>query len=201
MKDVNQALDALSAIRQQLSINRVFLGFGPWVIAATGLLAFIVGALELWLLDASFWVYHWAMAAVVASIVIVLSMFYRASRFHGPLALAMTQHIVFLMLPPGVSGLVIGLIIFFMQPSLTWLLPGLWCFFISLGLFSALKYLPRGAMLAAAWYFICGGVILMHSISLKSFHPAHMFIPFGVGQCLLASILYLSRDTQGNQYV
>ncbi|MEM6497303.1 MAG: hypothetical protein AAF709_11305, partial [Pseudomonadota bacterium] len=70
--------------------------------------------------------------------------------------------------------------------------PGLWQLLVSLGLFAAVRFLPRAIAIAAAWYFISGIAVLIIASQERSLSPWLMGIPFTVGQLLLAAILHVA---------
>jgi hypothetical protein len=77
-------------------------------------------------------------------------------------------------------------------PEALWILPGLWQVLVSLGLFAAMRSLPRTVVWAAAWYFAAGIGVLMLSSQTHALSPWAMGIPFAVGQLLLAAILHFA---------
>ena len=72
------------------------------------------------------------------------------------------------------------------------MLPGLWQFLISLGIFASARSLPRGVALAGAWYFVAGLGVLMFSSADHTLSPWSMGLPFVVGQLMLAAILHIA---------
>ena len=69
------------------------------------------------------------------------------------------------------------------------MLPGLWQIVLSLGVFAALRVLPRAVAVAGAWYFLSGVAVLILGSQTRELSPWAMGLPFGVGQFLLAGIL------------
>jgi hypothetical protein len=86
----------------------------------------------------------------------------------------------------------IGVVLFEFSSGSLWMLPGLWQILVSLGLFAAVRSLPRAVALAAAWYFVAGVGVLMLSSQTQALSPWAMGLPFAVGQLLLAAILHLA---------
>ena len=75
-----------------------------------------------------------------------------------------------------------------------WLLPGLWAMVYSLGLFAVCNLLHRSTWYAASYFLIAGIVYLIFNWSARSVEAWHMIAIFGVGQLLLAIILYLKVE-------
>ncbi|MEZ5843127.1 MAG: hypothetical protein R3D27_05265 [Hyphomicrobiaceae bacterium] len=195
MSDLRKALGDIANIRLQLAAGTMFRGFGPAVMAATGLLALTLATAQAYVLapsDDLTTLAAWVGLAVVSAICIGVEMFARTHRHHGGLADAMLWNAVEHFLPIGACGLVVASIVARFAPDLAWLLPGLWQMLIALSLFAALRFLPRPVALAGAWYFVAGAAVLMHAAETRTLSPWHMGLPFGVGQLLLALILRLA---------
>src|SRR5262245_8637423 len=204
MRDLHKALADIGNIRLQLAAGTMFRGFGPPVIAATGLLALVAAAVQAFWLEAHpdpiVFLGGWVAVAVVAAVLIGLEMLARTRRHHGGLADAALFNAVEHFLPFGAAGAVIGLILSRFAPETVWMLPGLWQMLIGLGLFASLRFLPRSVALAGAWYFLAGAAVLMLASETRSLSPWAMGVPFGVGQFLLAAILHVAlgdTDAEG----
>lgn len=196
MRDLHKALTDIGNIRLQLAAGTMFRGFGPPVIAATGLLALATAAVQAAWLDAHpdsmVFLGAWVAVAFVSAALIGLEMRARTRRHHGGLADAALFNAVEHFLPFGAAGAVIAAILLRFAPETAWILPGLWQMLIGLGLFAALRFLPRSVAIAAAWYFLAGAAVLMLSGETRSLLPWAMGVPFGVGQLLLAAILHVA---------
>jgi hypothetical protein len=197
MHDLNKALADIGSIRQQLAAGTMFRGFGPTVIAATGLIALLTAvAQSLWLDDPSrapgLFLASWIVASAVSAGLIGAEMVARTRRHHSGLADAMLLNAVEQFLPAAAAGGAVGLVLFQLAPEALWVLPGLWQVLVSLGLFAAVRSLPRTVAWAAAWYFAAGVGVLMLSSQTHALSPWAMGIPFAVGQLLLAAILHFA---------
>ena len=202
MNDLNKALSDIDSIRAQLAIGTTFQGFGPMVIAVTGVLAFLLGLLQVqWpsLLanSAVGYLVAWMLLACLCASLIGIEMVARSRRIHGGLADAMLAHSVEQFLPAAVAGLMLTVVLFQFQPDLLWMLPGLWQLLLSVGLFAAARNLVRGVRLVAAWYFVTAFVVLLLSMKNESLSPWLMAVPFTCGQLLMAAVLKLSRGQLG----
>lgn len=196
MSDLHKALADIGNIRLQLAAGTMFRGFGPSVVALTGVLALATAAAQ--------WVWGdrhasplafltaWIGVAILSSVLIGLEMRQRTRRHHGGLADAMLFNAVEHFLPMGAAGATIGAIVLRFAPDTAWMLPGLWQLLVSLGLFAAIRFLPRSVALAGAWYFLAGSAALMMASETRALSPWSMGLPFGIGQLLLATILHVA---------
>ena len=195
MNDLNKALADIESIRSQLEAGRVFQGFGPAVIAATGVLAFVTaGAQSLWpqvfaATDHTL-LLAWIGTAAISTLLIGIEMVARSRRHHGGLADAMLLNAVEVFLPAGFAGATVAAVFMKFSPQSLWTLPGLWQIFIALGLFAALKFLPRRVAIVAAWYFLSGVSVLLIASASQTLDPWMMGLPFAAGQLLLALVLH-----------
>jgi len=197
MHDLHKALADIGSIRQQLAAETMFRGFGPAVMAVTGALALVTAiAQSLWLYDPTghphVFFASWLVASAASAALIGAEMIARTRRHHSGLADAMILNAIEQFLPAGAAGVAIGVVLFEFAPGSLWMLPGLWQILVSLGLFAAVRSLPRAVTLAAAWYFVAGVGVLMLSSQTQALSPWAMGIPFAVGQLLLAAILHFA---------
>ena len=197
MSDLHKALADIGNIRLQLAAGTMFRGFGPAVIAVSGVMALATAIAQAGgVLPAAPglpFLLVWIGVAIIASVLIGLEMRARTHRQHAGLADAMLLSAVEHFLPFGAAGAVIAAIIMRNAPELAWLLPGLWQMLIGLGLFAAIRFLPRTVMLAAAWYLIAGSIVLFLASQTQALSPWDMGLPFGIGQLLLAGILRIAE--------
>ena len=100
MKDLRQALSEIHTIRNQVARGTEFRGYGPASIAVSGILAFLVAALQAqWMAktarpDPATWLAAWAATAVVAVLLTGTETFARVRRVHVGLAREMLQSAV-----------------------------------------------------------------------------------------------------------
>jgi hypothetical protein len=195
MQDLHKALADIGSIRQQLAAGTMFRGFGPAVVAATGLLAAVTAAGQsICLADPDHqplaFLGAWAVTAVVSAALIGAEMIARTRRHHAGLADAMLMNAVEQALPAGVAGAAIALVLVQFAPGTLWMLPGLWQILVGLGIFASVRTLPRSVGLAGAWYVAAGVFVLALSSQTQTLSPWTMGLPFAGGQLLLALILH-----------
>jgi hypothetical protein len=200
MTDLQKALADIGNIRATLAAGTMFRGFGPTIIAVTGIMALATATVQSLLLppvhDPMTFVAVWTGLAIICAVLIGGEMVARTKRHHGGLADAMLLNTIEHFLPIGAAGIVVCVVLLKWAPDSVWLLPGLWQLLIGVGLFVALRFLPRPLAVAAGWYFLVGAVVLGLSAQSRTLSPWAMGVPFGVGQLLAAALL---RVAQGDQ--
>jgi hypothetical protein len=201
MSELHKALADIGNIRLRLAAGTLFRGFGPSVIAVTGLIAIAAATAQSLLMapagDAFAFVAVWAAVAVISAALIGIEMIARTRRHHGGLADAMLFHAVEHFLPVGAAGAVICAIVLRFAPDASWMLPGLWQMLLGVGLFVGLRFLPRSIGIAAAWYFLAGAAVLIMASQSRTLSPWAMGIPFGIGQLLMAALLHSAEGDDG----
>jgi len=196
MTELRQALAEIRAIRTQVARGTQFRGYGPRSIAASGLLALGVAAVEAAGPSAS-GVKHdfsnfltvWVTVAVVSVILSAWETVTRARRVHDGFAKEMTHAAVEQFLPAIVAGVLLTVVLAHDAAQDTWMLPGLWELIFSLGVFASCRFLPRPMFAVGLWYLAAGLACLAIESLSRSLSPWAMGIPFGVGQLLVASVL------------
>jgi uncharacterized membrane protein len=195
MTELRQALAELRAIRTQVARGTQFRGYGPRSIAASGVLALAMAVIQArWFTDAqrdvpeflSIWI-------ATAAFSVVLSAWETSSRvrrLHDGFAKEMTHAAVEQFLPALVTGVLLTVVMLNAAPRDTWMLPGLWELVFSLGVFASCRFLPRAMFGVGLWYLASGLACLVFESTRQTLSPWSMGIPFGVGQLLVAIVLY-----------
>jgi hypothetical protein len=203
MSDLNKALADIGSIRSALAAGTMFRGFGPSVIAVTGVMAVATAAVQTaWPGTAQGpleYLITWGVTALASAGLIGSEMIARTRRQHSGIADALLLNAVEHFLPMGVAGVVIAAILLALAPDATWLLPGLMAILVGLGLFAAMRFLPRSVAIAGAWYFVAGAGVLMLASQSRTLDPWHMGLPFGVGQLVLAWLLHVALGGDDEQ--
>jgi len=102
------------------------------------------------------------------------------------------------------SGLLAGLFCAFHPmllryvPAALWMLPAIWQLIFSLGVFSSCRFLPRPMLAAGTWYLLTSLVCLAFGDS-RTLSPWAMGISFGVGQLLVAGILFIATHAGADE--
>jgi hypothetical protein len=195
MKDLQQALSEIHTIRNQVARGTEFRGYGPASIAVSGILAFLVAALQAeWMAKAAkpaaaVWLGAWAATAAVSVLLAGTETFTRARRMHVGLAREMIQSAVAQFLPAIAAGFLLTVVIMRMAAQECWMLPGLWELIFSLGVFASCRFLPRQMFAVGVWYLAAGLFCLAAGSTTQTLSPWSMGVPFGVGQLLVAAVL------------
>lgn len=201
MHDLEKALGEIGDIRAKLATNAMFRGFGPRIVAITGLLA-LLNALaqtlwpEIFADSAQRYIWSWIAIGVIATALTATEMWARSRRIHGGLADAMLSNAAEQFLPAGVAGAAITAVILKFSAEQSWLLPGLWQIILSIGIFSAARSLTKAINIIAAWYFVSGIVVLILCAQTHQLSPWHMGLPFTAGQLAAALILKLTCERE-----
>jgi hypothetical protein len=194
MNDLNKALGDIGTIRRQMARSTEFRGYGPATFATTGLIALFSASMQTrWLQDAEahLWQYLaiWGATAMISATLIGVQMISRSHRIHSGLADEMIRMAVEQFLPAIGTGAVLTFVIACYVPSALWMMPGLWQILSGLGILSSCRFLPKAMTAAGAWYLLTG-LLAIAMAGSRAFSPWAMGIPYGVGQFLIAGILY-----------
>jgi hypothetical protein len=197
MIDLNKALGDINSIRRQVARSTEFRGYGPATLGATGAMAGLAAAAqELWLPnpanDISSYLSIWIAVAVLSAALISAQMLTRSRRIHSGMADEMIRMAVEQFLPSVGAGILITIVLVRYVPATQWMLPGIWQIIFSLGVFSSCRFLPRLVAAVGVWYLLTGTICIALADS-RALSPWAMGIPYGVGQMLVAGILFISN--------
>lgn len=194
MTDLQQALAEINAIRTQVARDTQFRGYGPRSIAASGVLAIIVAAVQVAWAGAAehnilLFLAVWVTTAAVSVALTAWETIARSRRVHSGFAGQMLHAAVEQFLPSIVVGMMLTAVLVAVAPQEAWMLPGLWQLTFSLGIFASCRFLPRPMFAVGLWYLTAGLVCLVIESAGAALSPWAMGIPFGVGQILVAAVL------------
>jgi hypothetical protein len=134
----------------------------------------------------------WVATAAVSVILIAIEMVARSQRIHTGLADEMIHTATEQFIPAGVAGTLLTVVLYRVGPDVLWMLPGLWQIIFSLGFFATCRTLPRAMFAIGVWYLAAGLASLAFANGEHAFSPWAMALPFGLGQLMMAGILYRS---------
>jgi hypothetical protein len=194
MTELRQALAELRAIRTQVARGTQFRGYGPRSIAASGVLALGVAAVQAaWAGSSSHelsgFLATWVATAAVSLLLSGWETVTRTKRVHDGFAKEMTHAAAEQFLPAIMAGVLLTVVLAKAGPQVTWMLPGLWEIVFSLGIFASCRFLPRPMFAVGVWYLAAGLACLTLESGPRTLSPWAMGIPFGVGQLLVAAVL------------
>jgi hypothetical protein len=203
MHDLNRALGDISSIRRQVAQSTEFRGYGPATLATTGVFALAAaGAQMLWVPDPAnrlhAYLAVWFATAVLSAGLIALQTLNRARRMHSGMADEMIRMAVEQFLPAAGAGALVTVVLVRAAPDVVWMLPGLWQVIFSLGVFASCRFLPRAVAGVGAWYLLTG-LCALGLGDARALSPWAMGIPFGVGQALVAAILFFRAKEAGDE--
>jgi hypothetical protein len=193
LSDLRQALAKINAIRTQVARDTQFRGYGPISIAASGILALLVAAIQSRQITRGEDFIHsllvWVGTAAVTIALTSTETIRRTRKVHSGLANEMIRLAIEQFLPAIIVGVLLTVVLTRVAPQNLWMLPGLWQLLFSLGVFASCRFLPRQTIVVAFWYLAAGLVCLVLQSGSKSFSPWTMGIPFGIGQLMVAAVL------------
>ncbi|HZC47113.1 MAG TPA: hypothetical protein VE243_11600 [Candidatus Acidoferrum sp.] len=201
MKELDEALAEIAAIRSQIARSAEFHGYGPVTVATTGLMALVAGEVQAHRLHDPLhnivsYIAIWMATAALSLVLIGFEMVTRSRSMHSGLAEEMIATSVEQFLPAGVAGVLLTWVLARFAPESVWMLPGLWQVLFSLGVFASARFLPRATYAVAGWYLLTGLACLALSHEQHILSPWLMAIPFGLGQLLAAAGLQWSESIE-----
>jgi hypothetical protein len=203
MNDLNKALGDISSIRRQVARSTEFRGYGPATLAATGCIAILAAGLQaVWLpIPANripVYLAIWVSTAILSAALIAVQTITRSKRMHSGMADEMIRMAVEQFLPAAGAGALLTIVLVGSVPSALWMLPGLWQITFSLGVFSSCRFLPRPMAAAGAWYLLTGLTCIALADG-RSLSPWTMGVSYGVGQLLVAGVLYFTAQESSDE--
>jgi len=204
MTELRQALNEINAIRAQVARGSEFRGYGPLSIAASGVLALLVAALEThWLPDSGHdvgvFLSIWILTAAIAVTLTTVETVARARREHCGFAVQMIHAALEQFLPSIIVGIALTVVVTRVARDDAWMLPGLWQLVFGLGVFASCRFLPRQMFAVGVWYLSAGLACLLVASGSRTLLPWAMGIAFGVGQLLVAAVLYYGFEESREQ--
>ena len=202
MKELDEALAEITAIRSQIARTAEFHGYGPVTVATTGLMALVAGEVQAHSLSNPVegivsYISIWMATAALSLVLIGIEMVSRSRSMHSGLAEEMISTAVEQFLPAGIVGVLLTLVLVRFAPEALWMLPGLWQVLFSLGVFASARFLPRATYAVGGWYLLTGLACLTLGREQHLLSPWAMALPFGLGQLLAAAVLQWSQ-TRGD---
>lgn len=196
MNDLHKALGDISSIRREMARSTQFRGYGPATLAATGALAFLAATVQsVWAPDPAnhmqAYLGIWASTAFLCSALTATQMYTRSRRIHSGLSDEMIRMAVEQFLPSAAAGVLVTIVLVHYVPSVSWMLPGLWQVIFSIGVFSSCRFLPRPMIAAGAWYLFTGLSCLALGDN-RALAARTMGLAFGIGQLIVAAILFFA---------
>ena len=196
---LEQALDQIAEIRRAVSRGQVFRGYRAQTTALTGALAVVAAALQSSVIphpwrQLPMYLCLWGGLAVVSAAIFGTELFIRIRRLNSPLQTERTIDAAERFIPSLSAGAILTVVYYRFLTQHTWMLPGLWAFCFSLGIFASRTLLPRGIAVVGGYYLLAGCMNLVLARGEHAFSPWAMGLTFGVGQLMAAAVLYWNLE-------
>ncbi len=133
----------------------------------------------------------WILLAAICALLIGTEAVVRARALHRAMADRMLSTTLNRFMPVAMAGAILGIVVLLRAPEHGRLLPGIWQLLMGVGIFAVLSTLPRAMRWAGSFYFVSGAGSLAMSGGEYGVATAWLMgMPFGLGQLLVAAILY-----------
>jgi len=203
MEELHKALGDIRSIRRQMARTSEFRGYGPATVATTAAIAIVASGAQTKLVPdpanhITAYLSVWIPAAVVSAALAGAQMYTRSRRIHSGMSDEMIRMAVEQFLPSVGASLFTTIVLLRYVPAALWMLPAIWQLIFSLGVFSSCRFLPRPMLAAGTWYLLTSLVCLAFGDS-RTLSPWAMGISFGVGQLLVAGILFIATHAGADE--
>jgi hypothetical protein len=197
--DLREALTQIAEIRTQMARTEVFRGYRAAPVAFSGVAALAAACVQvLWIPQAleqiPAYLTLWFGAALVSLLACGGVMVWRHRYLTAPLQREITWLAIEQFVPALAAGALCTIVLVLTANQSLWMLPGLWQVFFSLGIFASYRLLPRAMIGGAFFYLITGVLCLILAHGDFALSPWAMGLPFGVGQLLVAGVLYWNLE-------
>lgn len=193
-----QAVAQIDAIWAHLARAERFRGYRPAAVAATGICGFAASAIQSIVVpnpqaDLNGYLWLWIGTACFCIVFVGLNLVSSCLQSGSRLKTQLTQQAVQQFAPCVIAGAAMTWIIADHHPEKLNLLPGFWAICFSLGIFASLPYMTPQILWVASYYLVAGACLLVWSRHEMALSAWMMAGSFGVGQLLMAYILYVDE--------
>ena len=197
--ELREALGQITEIRQQMARSEVFRGYRSLMVGSVGLMGVLAAIAQPYLVpspanDLEAYLTLWISVAAVALLLVALGLWRRVRTTGSPMVRQSTLLSADQFLPCVAVGTLVTLGIYRGAPDVGWMLPGLWSFVFSLGIFASYRQLPRQVFWVGVYFAVCGFGCLLWGQGTNAFSPWQMGISFGGGLLIGAAILYWTLE-------
>lgn len=195
--DINKAVDQISEIHKHLAKSEVFYGYKPQAIFLVGIVAFVVAALQTWLIRPGsnvVFLIQWLVVGCVIIVIIGGNIIYNYKKSGSSFEIHQMSKVFLQFTPSLVAGVIITGAMILLENSAIEFLPGIWATLFGLGIFSMRPYLPRLVGYVALFYLFAGVVLFFLVHYSMSFSSWGMGLTFGIGHFFAALILHLDIE-------
>ena len=197
--ELHEALGQITAIRQQMARSEVFRGYRSLSVGVVGLLAILTALAQSRLVpspadDLRAYLTLWIGVAALALLWVALRLWQQVRTSGSSMLREATWLSAEQFLPCVAVGALITLAVYRGAPEVGWMLPGLWSFVFSLGIFASARRLPRQVFWVGVYFAACGFGCLLWGRGSQVLAPWQMGLSFGGGLSLGAVILYWTLE-------
>ncbi|MDR3636521.1 MAG: hypothetical protein P4L84_22145 [Isosphaeraceae bacterium] len=197
--ELREAMTQISEIRAQMARTEMFRGYRAVPVAFSGLLALTAAGLQaIWMPEPTTalggYLALWVGTAVVSAVAAGSQMALRARLSTSRWSRAITWLAIEQFVPCLVTGGLLTFVLVRFAAESVWMLPGLWQILFSLGIFASCRLLPRATFGVGVFYLAAGLASLILAQGPAALSPWSMGLPFGVGQLLVALVLYRTLE-------
>jgi hypothetical protein len=197
--ELHEAISQISEIRAHLARTETFRGYRALTVAVSGALAWLGAAAQMIWLPApaehlAAWLALWVAIAGVSLVMTGSEMWLRCRASRSPWTVRLTRLAAEQFLPCVAAGALVSGVLVAAAPEVLWILPGVWAVLYGLGVFASCRLLPRPLAWAGGYYLASGATALALARGEWAFSPWAMAGTFGVGQFIIAAVLYLALE-------
>jgi hypothetical protein len=199
--ELEKALDQISEIHDHLARSEVYRGYRSLPIAVSGGIALAAAWIQTTLLPAEevvsflqYWLVIGAICGSLSSSEMLYLYLFREDSYRRQ----KTRRVFAQFVPCIGAGVVTTFCLMRLGTEASWLLPGLWNVFFSLGIFSCRPYLPRAIGWVGLFHLLAGAFLLWHANAGESVSPWGMGASFGTGLLLAALVHYWNIERKEN---
>lgn len=197
--NLQDAIAQIGEIQTQLERTQTFRGYRSVAVGTTGLLACAGSVVQsLWLTNpagsVNKWLALWITIAAASVVIAGWELMQRVYDKESPYQSRASRSALKQFVPCLCAGIAVTWALLTAAPETAWALPGIWSVLFSMGVFSSLMILPRGGFTIALHFLLAGIICLRFGNGPNTLAPWTMFITFGVGQLVAASVLYFTLE-------
>ena len=197
--ELREALGQITEIRQQMARSEVFRGYRSLTVGSVGVMGGLAAIAQPYLVPSpannlEAYLTLWISVAAVAFLLVALGLWRRVHTTGSPMVRQSTLLSADQFLPCVAVGALLTLGIYRGAQDVGWMLPGLWSFVFSLGIFASYRQLPRQVFWVGVYFAVCGFGCLLWGQGTNAFSPWLMGVSFGGGLLIGAAILYWTLE-------
>ena len=194
-----EALGQINEIRQQMAQSQVFRGYRSLTVGVVGVMGIVAAVAQPYVVpspegDLITYLGLWVAVAVLSVGIVAVALWRRVRATGSPMVQQLTLLSADRLVPPMAIGALLTLAIYQAAPEVGWMLPGLWSFVFSLGVFASSRQLPKQAFWVGVYFALCGFACLLWGRGANAYSPWQMGVSFGGGMLISAAVLYWTLE-------